>query len=152
MDADSLIKLTKSNLKELVCEHFYISIPELVKIELVDRGKKHPDSLIIENNIDNQFIKIISHEKKFHKGEEALLSIYSLHENNFDLICSDDKRFLNQLKRANVPFISSGIIIVILLKNKFINKDGALKKLSDLSFFISDEEYETLLYIIKNWR
>ncbi|EKD27902.1 MAG: hypothetical protein ACD_79C00504G0008 [uncultured bacterium] len=31
MNTDSLIKLTKFNLKELVCKNFTITIPEIVK-------------------------------------------------------------------------------------------------------------------------
>lgn len=152
MDADSLIKLTKSNLKELVCKNIIVSIPELVKKEIVDQGKKHPDSLIINDNIENKIIKVYVHTKLFHKGEDALLSIYKDKPKNYDFICSDDKKFINQLKRENIPYISSGITIIILLKNKNITKHDAAKRLMDLSFFISDEEYETLSYIVKNWR
>jgi len=54
MDADCLIKLTKSGLKELVAKNDKIIIPDIVKAEVVDSGKDKGchDSLSVEKNIN----------------------------------------------------------------------------------------------------
>ena len=43
MDADCLIKLTKSKLKELVCKNFSVTIPLLVKEGIIYNEKAHKD-------------------------------------------------------------------------------------------------------------
>ena len=52
MDADCLIKLTKAGLKELVAKKDSVSIPEPVKREVVDAGKKKQcsDAIAVEKN------------------------------------------------------------------------------------------------------
>ncbi len=52
MDADCLIKRTKSNLKELVCRNFSVVVPQLVKGEVADNAFGHPDAQIITENRD----------------------------------------------------------------------------------------------------
>ena len=50
MDADCLIKLTKSGLKEPICRTEKVIIPRGVKHEVVDAGrnKDYPDAGIVE--------------------------------------------------------------------------------------------------------
>lgn len=60
MAADCLIKLTKAGLKESVCNAFLVTIPHLVKEEIVDRRRKKrlPDAYVVEKNIKDGLIKI----------------------------------------------------------------------------------------------
>jgi hypothetical protein len=58
MDADCLIKLTKSNLKEVICYNFSVIIPKLVKEEIVDNAKGHPDAAVIQKNLERKLITL----------------------------------------------------------------------------------------------
>ena len=70
MDADCLIKLTKAGLKDLVCKYFFIFIPAIVKMEVVDAGKQHQcsDAGIVEKNIQNGKIIIVKSQQKYCVG------------------------------------------------------------------------------------
>jgi rRNA-processing protein FCF1 len=150
MDADCLIKFTRTGLKETVCTHLSVVIPQVVKREVVDLGKNHPDSIVIKDNLDKGLLSLSSVETRKAKGEEAALTIFQ--KGGSDAILSDDKRFIRLLRALDVPYLTPAVCIVILLKQGKINLQDALEKLELLSHFISSDEYNTVKWALDTWR
>jgi rRNA-processing protein FCF1 len=150
MDADCLIKLTKSNLKETVCKHFSLVIPFPVKNEVLDNAGDLPDAVIIKENIDKKLLLVSKALISDLKGENAVLSLYR--QGKFDAVCSDDKKFIKKLRLLDVPYITPAVFIVILLKKGILTAKSASERLEDLSPFVSDDEYHTVKLVLENWR
>jgi len=150
MDADCLIKLTKAGLKEAVCTHLSVVIPQVVKREVIDLGKNHPDSMVIKDNLNKDLLSLSGVETQDVKGEEAALTLFQ--KGGFDAVLSDDKRFVRGLRALGVPYITPAICIVLLLKQGKINLPDALEKLELLSPFISSDEYNTVKWALDTWR
>ena len=104
MDADCLIKLTKSNLKELICVNFSVIIPQIVKEEIVDNAKGHPDASVIQKNLERKLITLHKPPSSFKKGEDAIFAIFQ--QRDYDAIGSDDKRFIKRLRFFNIPYMT----------------------------------------------
>lgn len=150
MDADCLIKLTKSNLKELVCKNFSVVIPQLVKEEIVDNAKGHPDGVVIKKNLERKLISLCKPHSSFKKGEEVIFAIFQ--QGDYNAICSDDKRFIKRLRFFNIPYITPAVFISILLRKGTLTISEATEKLDSLSAFVSDEEYSAVKATLINWR
>jgi rRNA-processing protein FCF1 len=150
MDADCLIKFTKAGLKEAVCRHLSVVIPQIVKREVIDLGKNHPDSMVIKDNLDKGLLSLSSVEIQDVKGEEAALAIFQ--QGGFDAILSDDKRFVRRLRALGVPYITPAVCIVLMLKQGEITLQDALEKLELLSPLISSDEYNTVKWVLDTWR
>lgn len=150
MDADCLIKLTKSNLKELVCKNFSIIIPQTVEEEVIDNAGEHPDALVIKGNLERNLLSTSKLSLSAKKGEDAVFAIFQ--KGKFDAICSDDKRFIQRLQLFDIPYITPSVFIVILLKEGHLTIKEAVERLDTLSPFISDDEYHTVKLILENWR
>ncbi len=150
MDADCLIKLTKSNLKELVCQNFSVVLPQLVKEEVVDNAFGHPDAQVIKDNLANNLLDVDNRQQISRKGEDALFTLFQI--GGFDAIGSDDKRFIRRLRLLDIPYVTPAVFVAILLKNGKLNVKDSLKRLESLSAFISDEEHQAVCLIIENWR
>lgn len=149
MDADCLIKLTKSKLKELVCKNFSVAIPQLVKEEITYNDREHLDAVIISENIENKLITLNTMSFSSKKGEDAIFSIFQ--QGGYDAICSDDKRFIKRLRFFDIPYITSAVFIALLLKRHKLTIEDAQEKLDCLSPFVSDEEYNVIRAILENW-
>jgi rRNA-processing protein FCF1 len=170
MDADCLIKLTKAGIKEAVCAHLSVVIPQLVRHEVIDMGGNHPDSKVIKNNLDKGLLSLSesdidtleatsSTDSKDSigskgvidsKGEDAVLATFL--NGGFVAICSDDKRFIRRLRALDVPYITPAVCIVILLKQERITLPSAREKLGLLAPFISSDEYYTVKWVLDTWR
>lgn len=150
MDADCLIKFTKAGLKETVCKNLFVVIPQVVKREVIDLGKNHPDAMVIKDNLDKGLLSLSSVDMQDVKGEEAALAIFR--QGGFDAILSDDKRFVRRLRALGVPYITPAVCIVLLLKQGDITLSAALEKLELLSPFISSDEYNTVKWALDTWR
>ena len=150
MDADCLIKFTKAGLKEAICTHLTVVIPQVVKREVIDLGKNHPDSMVIKDNLDKGLLSLSDVEMQDVKGEEAVLAIFQ--QGGFDAILSDDKRFVRRLRALDVPYITPAVCIVFLLKQGKITLPEALEKLELLSPLISSDEYHTVKWALDTWR
>ena len=150
MDADCLIKLTKAGLKEVVCKNFSVVVPLVVKQEVVDLEKIHPDSIIIKENLDKGLLSLSDIKTPKIKGEEEALTIFQ--KGGFDAILSDDKRFIRRLRALDVPYVTPAVCIVILLTQGKINLQDAFEKLELLSRFISSDEYNTVKWALDTWR
>jgi len=150
MDADCLIKLTKANLKELVCGNITVVIPFAVKVEVVDNAGAHPDAEMIRMNIKNRVLTVKGEQAGCEKGEEAALHLFK--RGGFDALCSDDRRFIGRLKIMNIPYITPAVFIAILLKQRTLTIKEAMEKLDLLALYISDDEYATVKLVVENWR
>ena len=141
MDADCLIKLTKAGLKELVANKDSVSIPEAVKREVVDAGKKKQcsDAFVVEKNIESKMIAVIDLPMQVEKGDQALIAIYR--EKDYDAIATDDTKLTRRLKALNIPFILPALVLYRLLKESKIDYKTALWALQQLSEFISEDEF-----------
>lgn len=149
MDADCLIKLTKSKIKELVCKNFSVVIPQIVKEEITYNTQEHFDAMIISENIENKLITINTMSSSSKKGEDAIFSIFQ--QGEYDAICSDDKRFIRRLRFFNIPYITPAVFIALLLKKGKLTGKEAREKLDCLSSFVSDEEYNVIKAFLENW-
>lgn len=153
MDADCLIKLTKAGLKEDICLAFNVTLPHLVKEEVVDRGKAKqlPDAFVIEKNLNEGRIKVKSDKSvKAAAGEKEALTLYQ--KGGFDAIGSDDKRFIRQLRLFNVPYVTPAVLLALMVKQGKVTLAAALKKLDALSAYISDDEYSTVKLFLDSRR
>jgi len=84
------------------------------------------------------------------KGEDAIFSIFK--QGGYEAICSDDKRFIKRLRILDIPYITPAVFIALLLKKEILTIKEAHDKLDSLSSFVSDEEYNAMKAILKNWR
>ena len=149
MDADCLIKLTKAGLKEFVATKNSITIPEPVKREVVDAGKKKQcsDAFAVEKNIDSKMISVIDAPAQIEKGDQALISIYR--EEDYDAVATDDTKLSRQLKSLNIPFILPALVLYRLLKESKIDYKTSLWALQQLSEFISEDEFSTVRLLME---
>ena len=150
MDADCLIKLTKSKIKEIVCKNFSVVIPKAVKDEVIDNAGEHPDAVIIRKNITSKLLSVASQRSSTHKGDDAVFALFQ--PRKFDAICTDDKRFIRRVKMFDIPYITPAVFIVILLKQGKLTLNEAYRKLDLLSPFVSEDEYNTVKLALYSWR
>jgi len=149
MDADCLIRLTKAGLKELVVNKYSVFIPESVKKEVVDAGKRKAcgNAFAVEQNIESKLIAVIDVPVKVEKGDQALIAAYR--NEDYDAVATDDARLSHNLKALNIPFILPGLILYRLLKDKKTDYKTALWALSQLSEFISEDEFATVRLLLE---
>src|SRR4030067_3247443 len=148
MDADCLIKLTKSGLKEKVCQQYEIAIPAIVKKEVVEAGKRkvHPDAEVVEKNIKKDIIRVVGKESSTRiKGDQALIEIYK--RGRYDAIGTDDAKLMRVLRLAGIPYILPGLFIYSLYRRNIIDKATAMDWLNRLSNFISKDEHSLLKFL-----
>ncbi len=152
MDADCLIKLVKAGLKELVVSHDTVVIPELVRREVVDVGKKkgHPDAAVVEKNIVAKTLQVAGRVSSERTGDEALVRTFQ--SGSYDAVATDDKKLVRLLKAANVPFVLPGVVLYSLQHRGLVSRETALRNLDQLSQFISDEEYGTIRLLLEERR
>lgn len=153
MDADCLIKLTKAGLKEDICNSFDVTIPNLVKEEIVDRGKAKnlPDAFVIESNIRKKLIKVDKkRDQTIDAGEKEAMALFQ--NGGYEAIGSDDRRFVKQLRLFNIPYITPAVFIAIMLKQGDITIAYAEERLLALSEYISENEYFAVKPFIEQQR
>ena len=136
-DASSLILLAKITILERLLEKNDIIIPEKVYIEII-KGKEKGrfDALIIEKLVQDKKIKIEKVDKEMFEKIWKLFGLWAGEGEAFVLalknkfpILTDDRKCINASKSANIPFITSPVIIVALFNKKSINKNKAEKSL-----------------------
>jgi len=150
MDADCLIKLTKSGLKEKVCQQYEIAIPAIVKKEVVEAGKRKglPDAEVVEKNIKKDIIRVVGKESSTRiKGDQALIEIYK--RSRYDAIGTDDAKLMRVLRLAGIPYILPGLFIHSLYHGNIIDKATAMDWLNRLSNFISEDEYSMTKFLLE---
>jgi hypothetical protein len=100
-DSDVLIKLTKTGSKEIIVSLLEVFIPKRVHEETVIESEDCSDARTIQENINEGKIYVTGspcHEK----GEIEALRLYR--SGGFELIVSDDRKFLKHLERFNPHF------------------------------------------------
>jgi rRNA-processing protein FCF1 len=148
IDSDALIKLTKSGAKELITECFNVVIPERVYEETVTEAEGYPDAKEIERNIEAKRIEIKEASQE-EKGEMAVLDLYK--RGDYDLLISDDCRFLRHLAVDGIPYLTPSFLIVYLLHKRKISKEYAENYIDNLKMYISEEEYLTAIEEVLKW-
>lgn len=149
MDADCLIKFTKAGLKETVCIHFTVTIPETVKFETVDRGKAKgcDDAGAIEKNISDGKLTAAKEPRRYPKGDDALLGIFQ--KNLYDAVATDDAKLIRRLKTHGIPFVLPALCLFWLCQTGVLSKQAAQKDLERLAPFISADEYATTTVLLE---
>jgi len=152
MDSDSLIKLTKARAKEIVLKNMAAYIPPKVFEETITIPKEegYPDAFLIEENLKKGLLEVGIIEEKGDveqmierlgiKGGEA--DVFRLYKSGvFDVISSDDGKFLGILDALDIPYMTPSAIIVHLYKKKVLSREEAESYIINLKEMISDEEY-----------
>jgi len=152
IDSDSLIKLTRAKAKKIVLENTEAYIPPKVFEEAVKIPKEegYPDAFLIEENIKKGLLSIGKFEEDQHSeemitrlelgyGEADVLRLYK--SRGFDVVSSDDRRFLKILDSLDIPYMTPTAFIINLLKKKILSKAEAKTYINNLKEMISDEEY-----------
>ncbi len=150
MDADCLIKLTKSGLKEPICRLEKVTIPRVVKREVVDAGKMkgHPDADVVDHNIQNGLLTVAKESPLHHStGDQALIAAFK--QGRYAGIATDDAKLIRILRSAGIPFMVPALLIHALHEEGEIDQETALHWLNKLSAFISDEEYSVIKLLLE---
>ena len=142
MDSDCLIKLTKAGAKEAVTRSIEVHIPLLVKRETVDDAKRlgHQDALLIEANIASGAVQVKRERATrvmvagLGKGENDVIAAYLA--GRYDVVASDDSRFLRKLDAAGIPFLTPAACIIHAFESGVIAKEAAVELLRNLSRFV----------------
>jgi len=149
MDADCLIKLTKAGLKEFVCQRDAVAIPEIVKQEVVDAGKRKgcADAIAVENNISINIVSVIRHASDYAGGDHALIDLFS--KGKYDAVATDDAKLTRRLRSLEIPFVLPGLIVCRFLKDGLIRKNTAIRALNQLAAFISEDEFTAVRLLME---
>lgn len=150
MDSDCLIKLAKAGLKEHICRQYDITIPAIVKKEVVDAGKikGSPDAESVEKNIKNDTLRVAGRKSLPNiKGDQALIEIFK--RGGYDAIATDDAKLIRLLRSTGIPFILPGLFIYSLYQRNIINKITSLDWLESLSTFISEDEHSMIKFLLE---
>ena len=152
LDADSLIKLTKAKAKEIILKNMEAYIPPKVFEETVEIPKEegYPDAFLIDENLKKGLLAVEKIEEN--KEAEALITklrirggeadVFRLYKSgDFDVVSSDDGKFLEMLDGLNVPYITPSALVIFLFKKKVLSREDAESYINNLKEMISDEEY-----------
>jgi hypothetical protein len=148
MDSDALIKLTKSGAKELITENFDVTIPERVYEETVTQGMAYPDAQEIDRNVDARRIEV-KKTSRTERGEMAVLDLFK--RGGYDLLVSDDNRFLKHLAADGIPYLTPPFLIIYLLHRKILSKLYAENYIDNLKMYISEDEYLIAIEEVLRW-
>lgn len=148
VDSDVLIKLTKTGLKEIVVRLVDAYIPKRVQEETVTESKEYPDANEIQENIRTGKIHVAG-SSMHDKGEIEALTLYKA--GGFESIVSDDRKFLNDLERNNISYLTSSSLIVYLLYTKQLSKEDTIKYIDRLKMYISQEQYLIAVSEVLRW-
>jgi len=152
MDSDSLIKLTKAKAKETVLKNIEAYIPPKVFEEVVKIPKEegYPDAFIIEENLKKGLLAIGEFKEDPHveemitrlgmgAGEADVFRLYK--SGGFNVISSDDGRFLKIIDALDVPYMTPSALIIYLLNKRMLSRADAKTYINNLREMVSDEEY-----------
>jgi hypothetical protein len=156
LDSDALVKLTKAGIKELVAETFSISIPEAVRVEVVEEGKLcgHPDAISVEQNIAAGRIRIEQvasleppEADLFSGGDRAIVSL-SL-TRTFAATVTDDAALLDRLKSLGVSATVPAALLLAVGRRRRLAGKRVLALLESLRPYISMDEYVTFRLVLE---
>lgn len=155
LDSDALIKLTKSEVLETLCNCYKCIITNEVKIECVDEGKKrlHKDAVKIEEFINKKLLKIAGLKKEtkikenLGKGELSTLNLYYQEKNC--IIITDDATFIKYLEENDIKFSVPANMIFLMNTSNKIDKKAAIEYLEKMRQFINEKVYANVKKDIK---
>jgi len=152
MDSDSLIKLTKAGVKDIVLDNVEVCIPPKVREECVTVAKKEgfADAFEIDENLKKNRIKEkeparnleIEEEIKhlgLGKGEADAFRLYK--SGKFDAVSSDDSMFIRILDAFNIPYLTPSTVILHIYWKGALTKEKTKEIIKKLRNLISEEEY-----------
>jgi predicted nucleic acid-binding protein len=148
LDADGMIKLAKASVLLTLAKAAGCHISDTVFKETVVEGKKllFPDAFTIEEVIQAGPISVHRSIKKKHnspvvlgKGERTSLDLY--YQLNANAIVSDDQKFLKELERREITFLTPATTIFALCKRKKLTQQKAIDALDRLRKLIRPEVY-----------
>lgn len=148
MDSDVLIKFTKTGCKEAIVSSLDVSIPVRVYNETVTESKGCLDANRIQENINNGMIQVLGLPSS-DKGELEALKLYR--SGGFELIVSDDRKFLNSLDRNGIPYLTSSSMVVYRLYNNKISHEDTIKYIDNLKMYISQRQYSVARSEVLKW-
>ena len=148
MDSDALIKLTKSGAKGLITENFDVTIPDRVYEETVTQAAAYPDSQEIDRNVEAGRIEV-KKTSATERGEMAVLNLFK--RGGYDLLVSDDNRFLKHLAADGIPYLTPPFLIIYLLHKKILSRLYAEKYIDNLKMYISEDEYLIAIEEVLRW-
>jgi hypothetical protein len=150
-DLEIIMKIAVSisdRLKETKRSSFWTFSFKRVSEETVTESRDCFDARTIQKNISEGKI-YVSKSSSHDKGEIEALNLYRLGE--FELIASDDRRFLNYLEKNNIPYLTSSSLIVYLLYKKRLSKKDTIKYIDSLKVHISKDQYLTAMSEVQRW-
>lgn len=139
MDSDCLIKLTKAGLKEPVCAAWSVTIPLVVRRETTEQAPGLPDASAIRNNLTAGRLTVATGSPEPPKGEDAVLGLFQA--GGFDVVATDDARFIRRLRVLNVPYAVPAVLVVGLHAAGALSTVKAGAALAALRPYISADEY-----------
>jgi predicted nucleic acid-binding protein len=148
VDSDVLIKLTKIGSKEIIVGLLEVFIPKRVYEETVEESKGCLDARKIQENVKEGKIHVVG-SLGHDKGEIEAFRLYK--SRDFELIASDDRKFLKYLERSGIPYLTSSSLIVSLLYKKKISKKDTIRYIDNLKMHISKEQYLTAMSEVQRW-
>lgn len=148
MDSDALIKLTKSGAKGLITENFDVTIPDRVYEETVTQAAAYPDAQEIDRNVEARRIEV-KKTSATERGEMAVLNLFK--RGGYDLLVSDDNRFLKHLAADGIPYLTPPFLIIYLLHKKILSRLYAEKYIDNLKMYISEDEYLIAIEEVLRW-
>src|SRR3989338_9069831 len=150
LDSDALIKLTKSELIEDIAKKSNLSISEEVFKEVVIEGKRrlYEDAFKIENMVKKNLIKKLKvkrakNDLEVGAGETSTLALYK--EKKFDIIVSDDRKFLNVLDKEEIKFVTPLGLIVALVKKGGLDKKKAINGIKNIKNLVREDIYDSAI-------
>ena len=150
LDSDALIKLTKSELIEDIAKKSNLSISEEAFKEVVIEGKRrlYEDAFKIENMVKNNLIKKLKvkrakNDLEVGAGETSTLALYK--EKKFDIIVSDDRKFLNVLDKEEIKFVTPLGLIVALVKKGGLDKKKAINGIKNIKNLVREDIYDSAI-------
>ena len=69
----------------------------------------------------------------------------------YDLLVSDDNRFLKHLAADGIPYLTPPFLIIYLLHKKILSKLNAKKYIDNLKMYISEDEYLIAIEEVLRW-
>ena len=145
LDADGLIKLTKSGIMEELAKHRKCVITREVFDEAVRKGKErfYEDAYAIEDMVNRKLLSVekIQFEEidNLGKGEASSLELYK--KKKCSAIITDDRKFLSVLEEQGIPFIMPADVIISLLNRRKIARKAALEALEKIKPLVREEVY-----------
>lgn len=145
-DTSSLILAEKIALLNYVVKKWRVYVPEEVYREAIIRGKERnaKDAYTLENKIQSKKISVIKikdaekvqklmNEFGIAKGETEAIVLFL--EQKAEYVLLDDHKAINACKVYNVPFVTTLVLVVSLMKQKLINKEKAEEMIKNLAVY-----------------